>query len=168
MNRTGKTAYLGLLLAFSLILSYIETWIPFGFGIPGMKLGLANLTIVLCLYLYDWKCALTINVLRIILSGFLFGNLAAILYSLCGALCSFICMLAMKRSRGFSMTGVSIGGGVFHNIGQILVAMAVVQTYQVAYYLPALLVSGTITGLLLGMIASSVYPHIQKTVRNGD
>lgn len=148
-----KTAHLGLFLAFALILSYVESLIPFYFGIPGMKLGLANLIIVLLLYLYDYKTALLINIFRIILVSFLFGNMYGLLYSMAGAILSFTAMDIGKKTGLFSISGVSILGGVFHNIGQIFIAMYVVETYSILYYLPFLLIAGVITGMCIGMLA---------------
>ena len=156
-----KTAYMGLAIAAALMLSYVETLIPFYFGIPGMKLGLPNLLVVVILYLYGWKEALAVNVLRIVLNAFLFGNMYGLFYSLAGALCSFLMMILGKQMKAFSVTGVSIAGGVFHNIGQCIVAVLVVKTVQVFYYLPFLVVSGAVTGLLLGTVATEVFKKIQ-------
>ena len=130
-----KVAIFGVFTALALIFSYVELLIPINFGIPGAKLGLANLMTVLVLYKMGIKEALALSVTRIILSGFMFGNLFGILYSL--------------------------SGGTAHNIGQLLVAMVVVQTYQVGYYLPVLLVAGEVTGLLIGLVAKEVLKRIQ-------
>ncbi len=157
-----KTADMGLLLAFALILSYVESLIPFYFGVPGVKLGLANLAVVLVLYRYGWKEALLLNIMRVFLSGFLFGNLFMVMYSLAGALSSFFFMYLLKRVKGFSIIGVSMAGGVFHNVGQILVAYFVTKTAGVAFYLPVLLVAGLVTGLLIGVLAKEVLKHIGK------
>ena len=154
-----KVAIFGVFTALALIFSYVELLIPINFGIPGAKLGLANLMIVL--YKMGTKEALALSVTRIILSGFMFGNLFGILYSLAGGLLSFLVMVLLKRSDRFSVAGVSIGGGTAHNIGQLLVAMVVVQTYQVGYYLPVLLVAGEVTGLLIGLVAKEVLKRIQ-------
>ena len=153
-----KTAELGFFLAVSLILSYVESLIPITFGIPGIKLGLPNMIVVLLLFgqRYGAKEALLVNSMRIILSGFLFSNLYAILYALAGAVFSFIAMLIGKRLRCFSVIGVSVLGGVFHNIGQAVVAMFVVETFAVSYYIPFLIVAGTITGALLGLIVMEI------------
>lgn len=151
-----KTAYMGMALAGALILSYVESLIPFYFGIPGMKLGLPNLLVLIILYFYGWKEALAVNVLRIVLNSFLFGNMFGLFYSLAGAFCSFAMMLLCKKMKFFSMLGVSIAGGIFHNVGQIIVAIFVVKTIQVAYYLPFLLIAGAVTGLLLGFAAKEV------------
>lgn len=157
-----KTALLGFLLALSLILSYIESILPFSVGIPGIKLGLPNLVVILLLYVYSAKEAFTVNLLRILLSGFLFGNLYSILYALAGAFCSFCLMLFLRKAKCFSIVGVSIGGGVFHNIGQILVAVFVVDTFAPAFYLPFLIIAGAVTGFLIGIVALRLLPYIQK------
>lgn len=157
-----KTAYMGLFLSFALILSYVESLIPFSFGIPGVKLGLANLAVLLALYRYGWKEALILNVTRVFLSGFLFGNLFMIMYSLAGALCSFLIMCILKRTRGFSMMGISMAGGVCHNIGQILVAYFVTKTAGIAFYFPVLLAAGLATGLVIGLLAREVTKYLGK------
>lgn len=157
-----KTVLLGFLLALSMILSYIESILPFSVGIPGIKLGLPNLMVVLLLYTYGAKEALAVNILRILLSGFLFGNLYSILYALAGALCSFCLMLLLHNIKRFSIAGVSIGGGVFHNIGQILTAMAVVDTFAPAFYLPYLMIAGAVTGFLIGIAAIRLLPYMQR------
>lgn len=156
-----KVAIFGVFTALALIFSYVELLIPINFGIPGAKLGLANLMTVLVLYKMGIKEALALSVTRIILSGFMFGNLFGILYSLSGGLLSFLVMVLLKKSDRFSVAGVSIGGGTAHNIGQLLVAMVVVQTYQVGYYLLVLLVAGEVTGLLIGLVAKEVLKRIQ-------
>ena len=156
-----KVAIFGVFTALALIFSYVELLIPINFGIPGAKLGLANLMTVLVLYKMGIKEALALSVTRIILSGFMFGNLFGILYSLSGGLLSFLVMVLLKKSDRFSVAGVSIGGGTAHNIGQLLVAMVVVQTYQVGYYPPVLLVAGEVTGLLIGLVAKEVLKRIQ-------
>lgn len=154
-----KTAHMGLFLASALILSYIESLIPFYFGIPGVKLGLANLAVLFALYRYGWREALLLNLMRILLAGFLFGNLFTIIYSLAGAITSFSVMCLLKQPDSFSILGVSIAGGVSHNIGQILVAYFVTKTAGVAFYLPVLLIAGIITGLLIGLAAREVLKY---------
>ena len=173
-----RTVELGFLLALSLILSYVENLIPLSFGIPGIKLGLPNLIVLLLLYetpdggqkkslhlAKGAREALLVNSLRIVLSGFLFSNLYAILYALAGAAFSFLAMLLGRRTKRFSMVGVSILGGVFHNIGQILVAMLVVETFAVAYYAPFLIVAGTVTGALLGFVGIQILPYLRRENR---
>lgn len=148
--------------AAALILSYVETLIPFYFGIPGMKLGLPNLLVVLLLYLYGGREAFAVNVLRILLNAFLFGNGFGMLYSLAGALCSFAVMVVCKRTKCFSVTGVGIAGGVAHNVGQCVIAAFVVRTVQVFYYMPFLLAAGALTGLLLGTAAGEVLKKMRR------
>lgn len=159
-----KTAELGFFLAVALILSYVESLIPITFGIPGIKLGLPNMIVVLLLFgqRYGAKEALLVNSMRIVLSGFLFSNLYAILYALAGAVFSFVAMLIGKRLRCFTVIGVSVLGGVFHNIGQAVVAMFVVETFTVSYYIPFLIVAGTITGALLGLIVMEIIPYLER------
>lgn len=147
-------------LAFALILGYVEMLIPISFGIPGMKLGLANLAVLLALYRFGIKEAFLIDILRIVLSGFLFGNLYGILYSLAGGILSFLIMTLAKKTGRFGMSGVSMAGGVFHNIGQLAVAALVVETKGIFYYLPPLLVAGVITGFLIGMLAQQIWNRI--------
>lgn len=147
---------MGFLTALGLIIGYIEFLIPIPLGIPGVKPGFANIVIVWALYsLGPWE-ALMINGMRIFLSGFLFGNFSMILYSLAGAAVSFLCMCLAKKSGLFSMTGVSMIGGVMHNVGQLLVAMAVLETVSLVYYGPVLLAAGVITGLLIGIVTGEV------------
>lgn len=162
-----KTAHLGLLLAFALILSYIEILIPFSFGIPGIKLGLANLAVILALYLIGYREAFLLTIVKALLCGFLFGNMTMILYSLSGAVFSFLIMAAMRKSNRFHLPIVSAAGGVMHNTGQLLVAYYTVQTYGIFYYVPALLLAGLITGILIGIIGSLVLPYIKKIIERG-
>lgn len=152
----SKVAYYGVFTALALIFSYVETLIPVNFGIPGAKLGLANLVVVIVLYKTRWQEALLLSVTRIVLSGFIFGNLFGILYSLAGGLLSFAVMAGLKRRDSFSVIGVSMAGGVTHNIGQLVVAMIVVNTYQAGYYLPVLMLAGLATGALIGVISREV------------
>lgn len=159
-----KTVRLGFFLALALILSYVESLIPFSFGIPGIKLGLPNLVVALLLYQNGAKNALAVNFLRIILSGFLFGSLYSILYALAGAALSFCAMLVGRRMHCFSPVGVSVLGGVFHNIGQIIVAMLVVETYYVGYYMPFLIAAGTVTGAVLGVAVLELMPYLREEI----
>lgn len=150
---TQKIARLGLLTAAAMILSYVESLIPFFPGVPGIKLGLPNLVTVWLLWLGTAGEALAVSVTRILLTGFLFGNLYSILFSLAGGLLSLAAMAVLRRLGGFSIYGVSILGGVCHNMGQLLVAVLVVETYRLAWYLPVLLVSGVVTGAVIGVIS---------------
>lgn len=159
-NVAEWTAYPGMMLAFALILGYVETLIPMPVGIPGIKLGLANLAVLLTLYQSGIKKALLIDVLRIFLSGFLFGSLYGILYSLAGGLLSFLAMVAAKQGKCFGISGVSMAGGVLHNVGQIVLAAFVVETKGLYYYLPPLLIAGVITGFVNGTLAGQILSRI--------
>ena len=155
-----RVAYFGVFTALALIFSYVETLIPISLGIPGVKLGLANLIIVIALFKLKLKETYLLSVVRILLSGFLFGNYFSIIYSLAGALLSLSVMALLKRAGGFSIIGISIAGGVFHNIGQLFVAMAVVEMFQAAYYVPVLLVAGLLTGCLIGILAQEMLKRL--------
>lgn len=156
----SRVAYFGVFTALALIFSYVETLIPVSFGIPGIKLGLANLIIVIALYRLKLKEAYLLSVTRVLLSGLIFGNYFSILYSLAGAFLSLSVMALLKRDGGFSVIGVSIAGGVSHNIGQLIVAVLVVETYQVTYYLPVLLIAGLLTGGLIGIVSSETLKRL--------
>ena len=155
-----KIAYSSILVALALILSYVEALIPINFGIPGVKLGLANLVIVIGLYFLNTSQVFIILITRIILVSFLFGNMSAMLYSLAGGIVSFAVMFMIKKINGFSIVGVSMAGGVAHNIGQLIVAALVVENLKLIYYLPVLMIAGTLTGMLIGIIAQQVRQHI--------
>ncbi len=157
-----KTAELGFCLAVALILSYVESLIPISFGVPGIKLGLPNLVVVLLLYRQSAKEAILVNAARILLSGFLFGNLFSIIYALAGAAFSFTAMIIGKRINIFSVIGVSVLGGVFHNIGQVIAAILVVETFSIAFYVPFLVIAGTVTGGLIGVVGMEIMPRLNR------
>lgn len=163
-----KTAYLGVFLAAALICSYIETLIPFHFGIPGIKLGLANLVVVLTLYLGGAREAFLVSALRIVLIGFLFGNLFSLMYSLSGGVLSFLVMYLIKKTGKFSCISVSVSGGISHNIGQICVAALIVSNFNILFYIPVLLVAGLVTGLLIGILAQELIVRLQSVIRKSD
>ena len=161
-----KTAYLGIFSAIAIIFGYVESLFPL--GIPGVKLGLANLVIVFLLYLYGVKEAVAVSFVRILVIGFLFGNLFSILFSLAGAVVSLGLMVILKKTKWFSVVGVSVAGGVSHNIAQIIVASFVVGNLNLFWYLSVLLVSGVIAGFLMGTLATEVLNRIQlKKDRTG-
>ncbi len=162
MNR--KIAYMGLFAAVAIIFGYIETLIPVFIAVPGVKLGIANLVTVMLLYLYTWREAAIVSVVRIVVIGFLFGNLFSIIYSLAGAAVSLLVMTLLQKIKGFSMVGVSIAGGVAHNIGQIIVAIFIVENFALLYYLPILLISGAVTGLIIGIVTYQVYIRIKNLI----
>ena len=147
-----RVSLIAMFSAFAIMVSYIETFIP-SIGIPGVKLGLANIVIVLAIYILDVRYAIVIDLVRILIIGFLFGNLFSIFFALGGAFLSILVMVILKKVFDFSIITVSIFGGVFHNVGQILVALIAVSTYNVLYYLPVLLIAGMICGLIIGILA---------------
>ncbi|MCQ2492576.1 MAG: Gx transporter family protein [Lachnospiraceae bacterium] len=159
---TKKVAYGGVFLALALVASYLETLIPIHLGIPGVKLGLANGVIMVLLYVADVKETYAISLARILLAGFMFGNLMMILYSLAGGMLSLTLMVILKKIGGFSSVGVSVAGGVAHNIGQLLVAALVLETGKMFFYLPVLLVSGTFAGVLIGILSGEIVKRIPK------
>lgn len=155
-----KFALCAMLMALAMIFSYVEALIPINFGVPGIKLGIANLIVVIGLFFLPPAEVLMISIARILLMGYLFGNGMSILYSLAGGLLSFFVMLLLKKIKGFSMTGVSIAGAVAHNVAQICVAAYVVQNTKLFYYLPVLLIAGVITGTLIGILSGRIFSAI--------
>lgn len=153
---------MAMMIALAMIFSYVETMIPINFGIPGVKLGLANLVIVAAIYLFGGKQAFLISIVRIFLSGFMFGNLASIMYSLAGGLLSLAVMLLLKKTDKLSILAVSVMGGICHNIGQVIVAMLVVENLKLIFYVPVLLISGFLTGLLIGIVCRVILPAVKR------
>ena len=156
----SKVAYFGVFTTLALIFSYVETLIPIQFGIPGVKLGLANLIIVIALYRMKLSEAYLLSIVRVLLAGFIFGNYFSIIYSLAGGLLSLTVMVLLRKKGGFSVIGVSIAGGVFHNIGQLIIASVIVETFSVMYYVPVLLIAGLVTGLLIGIASDGMLKRL--------
>lgn len=150
---TKKLTMTALLAALALIFSYIEVLIPFSPAIPGIKLGIANLVVIVALYHMGLKYAITINVVRIFIAGLLFSGVFGIIYSLAGAILSMTVMVLLKRTGLFSVAGVSMAGGVAHNLGQILAAAFLVSNLSIFIYFPVLIFSGLISGALIGIVA---------------
>lgn len=159
--RKKVVAYFGMFLALALILSYVESLVPISLGIPGVKLGLANLITVIVLYRIGAREAFLLSLLRVTVAGFLFGNLFAILYSMAGACASLAVMVLLKRIGTFSIIGVSIAGGVFHNIGQLVVAMLVLQSASLVYYFAVLMIAGLVTGFLIGILSMETMKRLR-------
>ena len=157
----AKVAYMGMFACLAMILSYVESLIPFYFGIPGMKLGLTNLVVLVVLYFVGEKEALGINLLRILLVGFLFGNGFSICYSLAGGILSFVAMILFKKIPGIHLMLVSAAGGIFHNVGQLLVAAIIVSNWNLLYYFPFLLVGGVLSGSIIGLLSGLVLKRLQ-------
>ena len=153
MTPAKRVAYTAICVALAMVFSYVETLIPINFGIPGIKLGLANLAIVFALYSLGLPLAALISFVRILLSALLFGNIASMMYSLAGGFLSLLVMAILKKIKGFSAVGVSIAGGVSHNIGQILMAWFMLGSFKIIYYLPVLMIAGAVTGLIIGILA---------------
>ena len=164
---SNRVALYGLLIALAFVLSYVETLFPVYLGAPGVKLGLANLVTVIALYGLGVKEAFAINVVRVLLSGFTFGNMSSILFGMAGAVLSLFLMAVCKKLRLFDMTGISIIGGVAHNIGQFLVAAFVTKTFGVFSYLPVLLIAGTVAGALIGLLGGIILKRISRILPKG-
>lgn len=160
-SKTRKLAELGLFTAIAIIFGYVESLIPVFSGIPGIKLGLANLSILYVLERYTIKEAAAVSLIRILVIGFLFGNMFSILYSLAGAALSMTVMAILLRKTKASIYTVSISGGVSHNIGQLMIAAFIVNNNAVYYYAPVLIISGIVTGLLIGYLTSEVLKRIR-------
>ena len=157
----SDVALYGMLASVALVMSYIESIIPIPYPVYGMKIGLANIVIVWVLYSLDIKAAAIISLVRVMLSGFLFGNLYSIFFSLVGAALSLLVMWLLKRTKIFSVVGVSIAGGVCHNLGQIIVAMIVLENVRIVYIFPALMISGVISGIAIGIIGGILFKKIK-------
>lgn len=154
----------GLFLALALVVSYIEVLIPIPVGIPGVKIGLANAVIMVLLFFTTWQRTLLISVVRILLAGFLFGNPMTIVYSLAGGILSLFVMVILRKIRGFSVIGISVGGGVAHNIGQLSVAVLLMENARIYYYAPILLVTGTIAGIAIGVLTGILIRKLPKNL----
>jgi heptaprenyl diphosphate synthase len=158
--RRSRVAFLGLFTAFAMILSFVESQIPTFVAIPGIKLGLPNIAIIVILYRFGWKEASVISLLRVLLTSLLFGTVLSMLYSIAGAVLSLIVMILLKKL--LSTVTISVLGGVFHNVGQILVAILVTETQQLIYYLPVLIISGVISGIAVGMVSAISVKKIER------
>ena len=149
-------ARVGLMAALALIFSYVEAIIPYNPGIPGIKLGIANVVTVIALYRYGIRDAAAVSVIRIVVAGLLFNGLFGMLYSLAGAALSLAGMAALKKTDLFSVVGVSMAAGVLHNTGQLLMAAALIEDLRIFFYFPVLLFSGIAAGILVGFISAMV------------
>lgn len=160
MNK--RIANYGLLIALAFIFSYIEFLLPINLGVPGVKLGLANLVVMIALYTMGIGDAAAISLIRLVLVGITFGNFAAFAYSLAGAALSLLVMIIAKKTDKLSTLGVSVLGGVFHNVGQIIVAIIVLETGRLIYYLPLLIISGLVAGILIGILTAEIIKRLPK------
>ncbi len=154
-SNVKRLTFLGLCATVALLLSYVEFLLPpLLVAVPGIKLGLPNVIIIFLLYRLGMRSALTVSMLRLLISSILFGSAMTFAYSLAGALLSLLVMGILKKTDLFSMTVVSIAGGISHNLGQILVAMLLLNTPQIGYYMLVLTVTGTLSGCLIGLCGS--------------
>lgn len=156
-----KVSLYGILVSLAFIASYIEVLIPFNFHIPGMKLGLANIVVLAALYTGGAKAGITVSIIRIILVGLTFGNPYSAIYGLSGGVISLAVMIALKKTDFFGVMGVSMAGGVAHNIGQLLCAMILLKLPAVFTYLSYLILVGTVTGALIGIIDEEVLKRLK-------
>ena len=163
--KAKKVAFYGLFLALALVAGYVERLIPINLGIPGVKIGLANIVTMVLLYCVGWQAAILISAARILLSGILFGSGFAMVYSAAGAALSILVMILLKKTRLFGSIGVSVAGGVFHNVGQILVAIAVLETTSLGYYLPVLIISGLAAGIFVGLLSGWLTVRLHPILR---
>lgn len=157
-----NVALAAMMSALALIFSYIEAIIPINFGIPGIKLGIANLVILTSLYVLGTGYTFTINILRIFVAGLLFNGLFGAVYSLAGGLLSLAVMVLLKKTGLFSTIGISMAGGVAHNLGQLLVAALIVSNMKLFFYFPVLLFSGIISGILIGILTYLILKKLPK------
>lgn len=171
-GKGSKTAYLGLFCAAAILLGYVESLVPVFTTVPGMKVGLPNLAIVTVLYLYSWREAALVSVVRIAVNGLLFGNLFSFWFSLAGGLLSLLVMTLVKALGLFDCTGVSLVGGIAHNAGQIAVAAFLVDNIRVAYYFIPLVITGLVAGVLIGLLSgilihrlARVAPKLEENIK---
>lgn len=160
--KARRIAFLGLCVALSMILSYFESLIPPLVAVPGVKVGLPNLVMIFMLYKIGPKETVAVSLIRVVLVSILFGSVVSMIYSLVGAGLSLTGMILLKKTGKFSTLTVSVVGGVLHNIGQVITAMAIMETSQIIYYLPVLLISGTIAGVVIGLTASLIVKRMER------
>ena len=165
MKATQKLTLIGVSIAAAMVLSYVETLIPVPFAVPGIKLGLANTVALFLLFRLDWKAAGLVSLIRVLLSGLLFGNAASLAYSAAGAALSLVVMALLKKTGAFSPVGISVSGAVAHNVGQILMAVVLLGTDQILWWLPALAASGIVTGLAIGAAGAVLIKKISIPIR---
>ena len=156
-----KVAVLSLSIALAMILSYVESQIPSPIAIPGVKMGLANLAVIYTLYSSGLKDAIIVSLVRVFMLAMLFGSGVSLIYSISGAVLSLATMVLLKKTAKFSTVGVSVSGGVMHNVGQILAACVLLETNILKYYLPFLLISGVASGVVIGLAAGQLISRVK-------
>lgn len=158
-----KLTFLGLMASLALILSYVEALLPPIYAaVPGIKMGLPNIIIIFLLYRYSVKEAVMVSGIRLLIVALLFGNFMTLAYSFAGAVLSLTIMAILKKTNWLSMVGVSIAGGVSHNFGQILMAILLLGTKEIGYYMIVLAVSGTVAGVFIGLLATAMHKYIKR------
>lgn len=160
-NDTQNLTRLSLAVTFALILSFIESRIPAFVAVPGVKVGLANIAVIFMLYKFGVKSAIIVSLIRVFLVSILFGSPVSLFYSISGAVLSFAVMLTLKSLTPLKEVAVSVSGGISHNVGQIIAASILLETNVVIYYLPFLMVSGTIAGIVVGIVAALLIKRIK-------
>ncbi len=160
--KAKRVTFLGLSIALAMILSFVEHQIPALVAIPGIKVGLPNIVLVFLLYRVGWKDAVIVSIIRIILVSMLFGNVQMMTFSIAGAVLSLTGMILLKKLNWFSCVAVSVTGGILHNVGQIVAAVFWTGTAEIAFYLPALLISGTVAGTLIGILSGLMIEKMKK------
>ncbi len=163
-KKTQTVAMCGVMTALAMIFSYVESLIPVPVPVYGVKLGVANIAVITAMYVIGNREALVINVIRIALTAALFGNMNSFLFSIAGGLLSFAVMAVLKCTKLFSIVGVSVAGGVFHNVGQIIAAIFIMETKAIIYYLPVLVVAGIVTGIIVGIVSALVAKRVKAAV----
>lgn len=158
--KTGKITVMALATALAMVLSFVESQIPAFVAVPGVKVGLANIAVVFVLYKLGWKEAVVISLVRVLMVSLLFGTIMSLFYSVAGAVLSLLGMLLMKKSGVFSHVAVSVAGGILHNVGQITMACIILETNVIKYYLPFLVLSGVIAGIVVGLAAAALIKRI--------
>ena len=166
-TKNRKLALYGLLTALALILSYVEAQLPAFFAVPGMKLGLTNIVVLLALYCMGAESALSVNFVRIVLVSILFGNGVSFWYSLAGGLLSGVVMIALKKCGRLSLLAVSTAGGIAHNVGQILAAVVLLRTAALGWYLLVLWFTGLVSGVVIGMLSGGLCRRLEPALRQG-
>ena len=161
---TKQLVTLSALIAVAMILSYIESMIPAFVAVPGVKMGLSNIATVFALYALGWQYAICVSVVRVFLQALLFGNFVSLIYSLSGAALALALMILLKKLDRFSSVGVSVAGGVGHNAGQIIAACIVMENAAISLYIIPLIISGTLSGIVIGLVAGNLVERVKKYI----
>ena len=162
---TKRMVTLSALIAVAMILSYVESMIPAFVAVPGVKMGLSNIATVFALYFLGWPYAICVSLVRVCLSALLFGNVVGLIYSLSGAALALLVMILLKNFDLFSNVGVSVAGGICHNAGQIIAACIVMKTSAISVYFIPLIISGTVSGVLIGVVSGMLLERLKKIIK---